>query len=259
MADRDYRWRDERSYRQPGGERDFYDRDIVGEDDYGLGYGESGMTNYRLLRSRSPSTYGYGDRERGWRGGYESAPRPAVPRSARRDLEGDFSSDYAYGQRHLYGRGDGAGDLRRARRDWDDDRRWAGRDGERGFWDRAGDEVASWFGDDDAERRREMDARHQGRGPKGYRRSDERIREDISDKLTDDPYIDATEIEIEVSGSEVTLTGTVDSRSARRRVEDLAERCSGVSHVQNNLRVASGAEETREEREGRKKGAFFGT
>ena len=31
-----------------------------------------------------------------------------------------------------------------------------GRD-ERGFWDRASDEVASWFGDDDAERRRRQD------------------------------------------------------------------------------------------------------
>ena len=34
---------------------------------------------------------------------------------------------------------------------------------ERGFFERAGDEVASWFGDDDAARRREQD--HRGRGP----------------------------------------------------------------------------------------------
>lgn len=32
------------------------------------------------------------------------------------------------------------------------------RDHERGFFDRAGDEVRSWFGDEDAERRRERDA-----------------------------------------------------------------------------------------------------
>jgi hypothetical protein len=31
---------------------------------------------------------------------------------------------------------------------------------DRGFFDRAGDEVRSWFGDDDAERRRELDQRH---------------------------------------------------------------------------------------------------
>jgi osmotically-inducible protein OsmY len=33
---------------------------------------------------------------------------------------------------------------------------------ERGFIDRAGDEVRSWFGDDDAERRRQMDDRDRG-------------------------------------------------------------------------------------------------
>jgi hypothetical protein len=37
-----------------------------------------------------------------------------------------------------------------------------GRD-ERGFWDRASDEVASWFGDDEAERRRREDARRDER------------------------------------------------------------------------------------------------
>jgi hypothetical protein len=37
-----------------------------------------------------------------------------------------------------------------------------GRD-ERGFWDRASDEVASWFGDDDAERRRRQDNRRDER------------------------------------------------------------------------------------------------
>jgi hypothetical protein len=41
---------------------------------------------------------------------------------------------------------------------WSDDRFGRGRD-ERGFWDRASDEIASWFGDDDAERRRRQDSR----------------------------------------------------------------------------------------------------
>ena len=39
-----------------------------------------------------------------------------------------------------------------------------GRD-ERGFFERAGDEIASWFGDDDSERRRHPEDRHsEGRG-----------------------------------------------------------------------------------------------
>ena len=113
---------------------------------------------------------------------------------------------------------------------------WQGRE-ERGLLDRAGDEVASWFGDEDARRRREMDTGHRGRGPRNYSRSDDRIREDISERLSDDPRLDATDIEVSVSGGEITLDGTVDSRFARRHAEDLAESCSGVRHVQNNLRV----------------------
>ncbi|MFC3287370.1 BON domain-containing protein, partial [Paracoccus aerius] len=78
---------------------------------------------------------------------------------------------------------------------------------------------------------------HSGRGPRNYSRSDDRIREDVSDRLSDDRHIDASDIEVSVSGGEVTLDGTVDSRSAKRHAEDLAESCSGVKHVQNNLRV----------------------
>lgn len=261
MADHDYRWRDERrperderSLRRPGGERDFYRRGEYGEDDYGAGYGEEGLTNYRLRNSSGIGPGGYGARyqshggERNYSGsGYYG--RQGELRDRQRDLASDFSSDAAYESRGGYARDRGR-DMAEARRRWDNDR------AERGFWDRASDEVASWFGDDDAENRRRLDARHEGRGPKGYRRSDDRIREDVSDRLTDDHYIDATDIEIQVSNAEVTLNGTVDSRNARRRAEDLSERVSGVTHVQNNLRVSSGSETVREERDARQKGLF---
>ncbi|MBW8753418.1 MAG: BON domain-containing protein [Sphingomonadales bacterium] len=116
-----------------------------------------------------------------------------------------------------------------------------GRDDERGFWDRASDEVASWFGDDEAARRREAD--HRGRGPKDYTRSDERIREDANDKLTEDWRVDASNVTVTVKEGEVTLNGTVTSREAKRRAEDVVDDISGVKHVQNNLRVqqASGS------------------
>jgi osmotically-inducible protein OsmY len=124
----------------------------------------------------------------------------------------------------------------------------AGGPRERGFLDRARDEVRSWFGDEDAERRRREDERialrrrgsargrredagharegdgptfgggrerddvearrpwdaragwledrghgpHSGRGPKGYRRSDERIREDVCDLLCEHGGVDAS-------------------------------------------------------------------
>jgi osmotically-inducible protein OsmY len=103
--------------------------------------------------------------------------------------------------------------------------------------------VSSWFGDEDAERRREMDRRtsgqHKGKGPKGYSRSDDRIKEDINDRLSDDVFVDASEIEVTVAQGEVTLTGTVGTRSEKRRAEDLAEEVSGVKNVENRLRLAS--------------------
>ncbi|RKF12644.1 BON domain-containing protein [Roseovarius spongiae] len=106
---------------------------------------------------------------------------------------------------------------------------------ERDMFDRAGDEIASWFGDEAAEARREAD--HRGRGPKGYVRSDARIEEDVHDRLTDDAVVDATEISVSVQDREVTLDGTVDSRRAKRGAEDCVDSVSGVQHVQNNLRV----------------------
>ena len=103
----------------------------------------------------------------------------------------------------------------------------------------ASDEVSSWFGDEDAERRRQMDQTrgHRGRGPKNYTRSDERIREDINDRLTDHDHLDASNIEVAVQGSDVTLTGTVNTRYEKRLAEDIADDISGVSNVENRIRV----------------------
>ena len=112
---------------------------------------------------------------------------------------------------------------------------------ERGFFDRASDEVMSWFGDDDASRRRQMDHRedHRGKGPAGYTRSKERILEDANERLMHDSSIDASKITVSCEDNEITLAGTVDSRSAKRRAEDIVEDIPGVKHVQNNLRVES--------------------
>ena len=77
-----------------------------------------------------------------------------------------------------------------------------------------------------------------GRGPSGYTRSDERIREDVCDRLTDDPHVDASAIEVAVEGGLVTLQGQVSDRQMKHRAEDCAEHISGVKDVENRLRVA---------------------
>jgi osmotically-inducible protein OsmY len=79
---------------------------------------------------------------------------------------------------------------------------------------------------------------HSGRGPKGYQRSDERIREEICEALTRHPQIDASEIEVTCHNGEVTLKGTVENRQMKRRAEECAESCVGVEDVENQLRVS---------------------
>ena len=85
---------------------------------------------------------------------------------------------------------------------------------------------------------------HKGKGPRNYRRSDNRIQEDINDRLTDDPDVDASEVEVVVQNGQVTLTGTVDDRQAKRRAEDIAESVSGVAHVENRIKVRLAADKT---------------
>jgi hypothetical protein len=76
-----------------------------------------------------------------------------------------------------------------------------------------------------------------GRGPRGYQRSDARIEEDVNERLTRHPLLDASDVEVRVRGGEVTLTGMVDNRHAKRFAEDIIETISGVKDVNNQLRV----------------------
>ncbi len=77
-----------------------------------------------------------------------------------------------------------------------------------------------------------------GRGPKGYKRSDQRLEEDVNERLTYDPRVDASEIEVKVSSGEVTLSGTVESRQEKYHIEDIVDSVMGVNEVTNNIRVS---------------------
>ena len=113
-----------------------------------------------------------------------------------------------------------------------------GNDGDRPWLERAGDEVLSWMGDDYAQRRRRHDDEsHRGKGPKNFKRSDDRIKELINDRLTDDWQVDASDIEVSVLNVEVTLTGYVNERAQKRKAEDLAESVLGVTHVENRIKL----------------------
>ena len=76
-----------------------------------------------------------------------------------------------------------------------------------------------------------------GVGPRGYQRSDERVREDVCDRLERDARIDASNIEVEVQNGMVTLKGNVDDRRFKRQAEEAIEHLAGVKDVQNQIRV----------------------
>jgi len=211
-------------------------------------------------RSRPGSAYGsYGAQGSRGEGGTEGRQRAYRPDRLRWDDEGpsfgyraeryeareyDLEDERRYGRnedRRLYGNRD---------RDRDE---YARDEGPGDFLHRAGERISSWFRGDnlmrgsreDPEHYRSDDSRgarpqHRGSGPKGYQRSDERISDEVHERLTDDPWVDASEIQVEVKNGEVTLSGHVDNREAKHRAERLIEDLSGVRHVQNNLRVAAG-------------------
>ena len=82
---------------------------------------------------------------------------------------------------------------------------------------------------------REID--HTGKGPKGYRRSDDRIQEEVCEALERHPDVDATEIEILVKEGIVTLRGAVEHRRQKRMAEDAIAYLSGVKDVRNELSI----------------------
>jgi hypothetical protein len=174
------------------------------------GYGEAGFDDYPHEPSRrfaSGGTGGY-DYERGYG---EGPPRQTYRREGRSERTERFED----AGRH-------AGD----------------------FLHRAGERVASWFGGGGEARayhdyeRPERGAR--GLGPQGYKRSDDRISDEVHERLTDDAWLDASHISVAVLAGEVTLSGTVESREAKHRAERIVEDISGVVHVQNNLRPTKG-------------------
>lgn len=74
-------------------------------------------------------------------------------------------------------------------------------------------------------------------GPKGYQRSDERLREDISERLMEARHIDSSDVTVEVTAAKVVLEGTVPERPMKHAIEDLVDACPGVQDIENRVRV----------------------
>lgn len=82
-----------------------------------------------------------------------------------------------------------------------------------------------------------LERSHAGVGPKNYKRSDERIKEDLCEMFSANPWLDASNTEVEVKQGVVTLTGTVGDRRARQLMEDIADDVPGVKDVECQIKL----------------------
>jgi osmotically-inducible protein OsmY len=78
---------------------------------------------------------------------------------------------------------------------------------------------------------------YKGKGPKGFKRSDARIKELVCERLTFSKDVDASGFEVAVSEGLVTLEGVVNNKKEKWIAEDLIDDISGVRDVHNHLTV----------------------
>jgi hypothetical protein len=218
MNDRDWR----SSMR--GGRQD-YGRQDYGRGNYGAGGRGQGRGMSRGMNRGYGSQQGYGQQGYGQQGygqqGYGSEFSGGY--GSRRRGGGDFGSygRGGYGSGRGFGRQDyGYGQQQGSffedeyEMDFDDEPMWIY-------------EEEIWL----------IPGPFSGIGPEDYHRSDERIKEDINDRLTQHGQIDARKVHVEVQNGEATLTGEVNHREVKRMCEDVVESVSGVRDVHNQLRV----------------------
>jgi len=202
------------SYEDPYSER---------ERDFELGYPSYTPERDRSYgRSTLRGAYGLGYNE----GGYG---RNEGSTYGRNEAGYGRNEGSTYGQGSTYGRGEGL-----YGRNWGDYRE---REEYRGHEQRGRNEDSWGQQLRDAGQQIARKVKRAFRGPKGYKRSDERIREDVNDRLAQQDDFDPSEIEVSVSNSEVTLTGTVQSRHEKFLAEEIADDVSGVTEVHNQVRV----------------------
>jgi osmotically-inducible protein OsmY len=84
--------------------------------------------------------------------------------------------------------------------------------------------------------------------PKGHMLTDQRIREDICERLSRPPSrfdaaefdvqpLEVSDVTVEVEGGKVTLQGTVSDRRVKHYIEELVDACPGVQDIENRISV----------------------
>jgi BON domain len=193
------------------------------QDDWMRGtYGSGGNVPSRYGRRAWGSEWNRGP---DWNRGSDSRQGPNVNRGSSWSAGGDQTPSW---QRQGW-QGGTSGENYGGPEPWRGDRDWS-----QEWWHR--NAGFGWTGNPWEGRGRQWHGRTTARN---YQRSDERIREDVYERLMEHPYIDTTDIDVSVSQGEVTLEGTVPDRWEKRLAEDLTEGVFGVNEVNNRLRTSS--------------------
>jgi hypothetical protein len=222
------------SQHRPGryGESEQYGRG--GE--YGGSYQGGGSSNWRQQREGgsyggygTTGDYGYGSQGQGsqWQGGWGRRQFGSADEEPQYYGTGNYSSGGS-------GYGGGFGGMQGG----------IGPYGPSGSYygstQRSGGEFAGGRSIGERSERPGLLSRVFGRGPKGYKRSDERLREDISERLMHSDTIDSSDVTVEVTEGRVSLQGTVPERYMKHAIEDVVDSCHGVQDIDNRIRVERG-------------------
>jgi hypothetical protein len=185
-----------------------YNREATGAQEWNRGWG-SGAGGDWNRGGMSSGQGGYGNQQGGFRGSQSGFGGESGG--------GGFRGGYGSQAGGFYGQGSGE---------------FGGRGSEQHHW------SGSDFGGTPSQEGQR--GRFTGRGPKGWKRSNERISEEVNEALARHPDVDASDIEVRVENGEVTLTGVVEDRGQKRLAEDIAEDVFGVDDVNNDLKIRHG-------------------
>lgn len=207
--------------------------------------------NRNVNRNKSRNSQRESSLNQGWRGSYQSQGKEwnqnrdyETPKNYSSPL--DFQSDHSTYRRD-YSNDDMSQDFHEGRelgsRRYSNGNNWESRredaDSQQQDWRSVGSGSARSWDLNQRDNWSQSQSSHFGKGPKGYKRSDERIREEICDALTSDHNVDASEIDVEVEDGVVTLKGTVEDRKMKRCAEDCIADLQGVDDVRNEIQVKS--------------------
>lgn len=193
--------------------------------------GRYGNTAERLPRDETREA---GRGEEGWYGYYveEEWRRPYEPRhAAGAPRDEQFEDEWLRRREGMAPRGAGYGRYAGAqdRRGWPE----GPPRGEYGGY-RQYDEYGGYVpGDWDTPQPRWQ----RGAGPKNYRRDDDRVHDEVCNRLARHDELDVSEVSVRVQDGVVTLEGHALDRRSKYEIEELAERVFGVKDVINHIRV----------------------